>query len=226
MIRLISKIKKARVYLFFCVFILVLFIGCFRPKHIPLNKDIYSSIQSVTISKNIVAPRGRVVQENPGFSGLTAGLAAGRATELSEQIENVGILKHIPDILREQFINELKNSKLFNIIENNSDQEIKPDAEFVITISCFYFSQPQLFTRKRTTQLCVTAKLVFKPHFEDPDKHTLVWQKYEYTRIGMKLPAYTIETYINSPEKFDEAITKAAQLISKKLVEDMKQAGI
>ena len=208
-----KKLKKNIVKLISIFYILSLLIGC--GGNAALRKSGLATIKSVSICENVTKPGSLIYsgrkQAFLAVCGCLGGLAGGLAAEkTASKIKTVMEQEKIDvgEIVREQFVNELKNSNLFaSIVSENSD------AEFKLSIRTFGFIVPQGFSSKLKPILGVEGKLV-------KSDGSVLWEKYEFiSNLSKKTPSYSLENYFDNPELIREVFTIASQSIVADLIE-------
>ena len=201
------------------VSVLIMFNGC---AGIALKKEAMSSIHSVSVNKEVPKPdKIGVYGAGETFAALTGFVTAGvagaviaseipkkRGPVLKYVMEKEGI--DIGQIVREQFVDQLKNSGLFSTIVDEGG-----DAEFKLSILGAGFAKPPGFTSKLQPELWVEGSLV------KPDGSVLWKNRKTVTQGTSRTPCRKFEEYINNPELIREAISICSRIVAGKLVNDM-----
>ncbi len=204
-----SKTKNSLLRTFLILLMMFLFIGC--SAHVSLTKKDRSLIQSVSINKHIPKPYGIYYQ---GSREVHLG---GYAEMIGTERRPKSMLKYIMEkdqidiaqIVREQFTDELRKSKLFNSIVDE-----KGDAEFWLFIRDYGFSVPHYFTTKLKPYLILRGILV------EPDG-SFLWEKQAAVVREGETPSYTLKEYLKNSELIREALTFASQIAVRDLINDM-----
>ena len=190
--------------------------------HIALTKDANLPIRSVSINKEVPKPDTiGVYGSGETFAALTGFVTLGVAGAVvaSEIPKKRGpLLKYVMEkegidmgqILRDQFVDQLKNSGLFSTVLDEGG-----DAEFKLSILVAGFAKPAGFTSKLQPELSVEASLI------KPDG-TILWKNRRTVTQGTsRTPSRKYEEYINNPELIREAISICSRIVVDKLVKDM-----
>jgi len=191
----VQHFLKFPIAIFIMIYLLSVF-GC--TSSITLKKDTILSNQSVSISKYISVP---VVMYYDGKKKA--------GPETIDVMFQSGI--DIPQIVRGEFEQQLKNANLFSTIQ--------PDAgdypELKLSIKVYGFVHIHGLSRQLKPMLGVEGKLV------TPDGSVL-WKKYDYvTNLNGETPSHTGEEYINDPELIREAFNTASQIVVSGLIDHM-----
>lgn len=202
----------------FAVSIVSLMIGC--GGQVALKKGSLDTIQSVSVSKNIAKPdrlsyQGRKESGLMGACGCLGGLFAG-STSKKTAVKITAVMEReeidVTEIVREQFIEQLEESNLFNSIapENST-------AEFELSIRIYGFAQPQGLSSQLKPMLGVVGSLV-------RSDGSVLWKEYEYiSNLSGKTPSHSLKEYLNNPTLIREAFTIAAQRVAVDLIEHLKE---
>lgn len=210
-----KRISKGYISLLCILFFLA---GCARS--IKLIKSDIPSIQSVSIGESVKKPDEMYyygARENALFAiiggccgGITAFSAAKKSAAKFEAVmesENIDVRQ----IVREQFVNELKDANLFSSIVSEGG-----NAEFKLSISGYGFAIPHGLTRRLKPQIGVVGKLI-------KSDGSIIWKKNEHVSpLSENTPSHRHKEYLSNPELIREALTIASQIAIGKLINDMK----
>jgi len=149
---------------------------------------------------------------------------------LEKVVEPEEILKKT---LHDQFISELKKDRFFEYAENDQGNA-DPDAEIFFVIRFYGLISSEILGKKLEPTIDVDVYLVNNPpcnvtlnpeeklETENPDLNTVIFCKhYEFKGNKRYVPYYTIDEFIEQPERFAEAYTKACELIAYRILNDL-----
>ncbi len=214
---------KAKSINFFKGFILILIFACLFvfsgcASSIALKQSDKLAIQSVNITKDVKMPermfyqgRKESILSGCGCLGVAAAESGRKKTEesIKDVMEKANI--EIGQIVRDQFINEIKDSNLFKIVSDGND------AEFRLSIRIYGFAQPHGLSSQLKPMLGVEGSLV------ELHDDRVVWKKYEYvTNLNDKTPSHSLEEYFSNTELIREALNVASQIVVGDLIDDMR----
>jgi hypothetical protein len=216
-----KKMFKKGFVVLFLMSVLVVFSGC--AAHTALTKENKVSLKAVSIAQEVKKPdqivvygAGETFAAMGGFItlGVVGAVAAGeipkkRGPLLKYVMEKEGI--DPGQIMREQFVNKLKNSGLFAIADDGGD------AEFKLIIIGIGFAKPAGFTGNLQPELRVEGTLA------KPDG-IILWKDTEVVTQGTsRTPRHKFKEYVNDPNLIREALDIAAGIVAEKLVKDLNK---
>jgi len=211
----VQHFLKFPITIFIIIYLLSVF-GC--APSITLKKDTILSNQSVSISKNISLPETMFYQGRNesilGAFGLVGAMAAESGRKKTSDVIKYVMNKSnidMPQIVRGEFEQQLKNTNLFSTIQPDGGNY----PELKLSIRVYGFGQPQGLPSQLKPLLGVVGELV------TPDGSVL-WKKYDYvTNLNGKTPSHTLEEYFNDPELIREAFNTASQIVVSGLIDHM-----
>jgi hypothetical protein len=220
--------------------------------NVVLTKEAKSSINAVSVSEKVIIPEKPIIESNSGNNEAISTLfmiifaAADALININKDDPTNKLLDDIVKIdlsknLREYFIAQLNENKIFNIVIDEANKENKPDAEFILVISSYgLHKKPSFFLSRYRAEICLKGGLILNPPYktkwdtnkfyeiyrykfsdgiQDSEKHPVLWQ----TDIcGYSTDSYRLGVYMQKPEKLEEVFTEAMKDVVEKLFKDLK----
>jgi hypothetical protein len=181
---------------------------------VKLDDSAKASINSISISENVVVPQG-VSYIGPAAAFGLIGVVADAGNDTPQNIKNHLEKNNIDvgKIVKEQFEQEARQNPFLG-------SRLKPsgagaEARIEIEIRGYGLGQKRGFSNNYVPMLGYAVKM-----FDGTNR--VVWEKYDYvTAFTDGIPTYQFEEYFQSDAAFRTAYTESARIIARNLVKDI-----